>query len=375
VTPPLSSATQEPLQNPPRTKTLVPPMLAAFIRSLAPRAPRTLKTYGAVVASFFAFLGHGDAPTQPPTRADVETFLARPRADGGPRSAAGRNQELAALRAYSAFAERELGWSASPTEGLPFAREAPHDPVVLSLAEVRRLFTAAAETSEGWERSRNLALLALLGQAALRVHELVRLDLTQVDLGSATLVAVRGKGATVHDIPLSPPCVALLSAYLPEREAHAADGETALFVSTSGRLSARTVQRLLERLREPMGTAKRITPHSLRHSVATLALTQGADLVTVAELLRHSDVNTTRRYIHLIDAQRREAVRRLGAAVPPELLAGAVRASPGGGAERLAEMAPVPPAAAPREASQDLPLTQRDPLPKLVDVQCGLDDT
>jgi hypothetical protein len=69
-----------------------------------------------------------------------------------------------------------------------------------------------------------------------------------------------------------------------------------------------------------MGSAKHITPHTLRHTAATLTLTAGTDLSTVAELLRHSDVNTTRRYLHLVDTRRREAVRRLEGTVPAAIL-------------------------------------------------------
>ena len=75
-----------------------------------------------------------------------------------------------------------------------------------------------------------------------------------------------------------------------------------------------------------MGSAKQITPHTFRHSAATLALSLGSDLSTVAELLRHLDLNTTRKYVHLVDERRREAVRRLAVAIPPEILAGTAAA-------------------------------------------------
>jgi integrase/recombinase XerC len=242
--------------------------------------------------------------------------------DGGRRSEAGRNQELQALRALAKFALRESLWPADPTTAGPFLREAPRDPAVLSLDELRRLFTVAAETAGPRRRARDLAILALLSQVGLRVHELVALDLGQIDLGSATLLLVRGKGGTVHDLPLSVPAVALLSNWIGERASRASEDEPALFMSSRGRrLGIRSVQRLLVRLRGALGTPKKITPHALRHSCATLALTLGTDLSTVAELLRHSDLNTTRRYLHLVDERRREAVRRLAVAVPPGLFA------------------------------------------------------
>jgi hypothetical protein len=73
---------------------------------------------------------------------------------------------------------------------------------------------------------------------------------------------------------------------------------------------------LLTQLRSGIGTKKRITPHTLRHSAATIALVLGADLSTVGDLLRHSDLNSARRYLHLVDDRKREAVRRLGTTVP-----------------------------------------------------------
>jgi integrase/recombinase XerC len=304
--------------------------LPTFLRQLAHRSPRTLKTYGAIVASFFAFVDPDGVQARVPKRADVEAFLARPRVDGGKRSPASWNQELAALRAFVKFARRELGWIENPTDGIPFAREAPHDPAVLSIVEVQRLLLTASTASRPPERSRNLAILAVLASLGLRVHEIEALNLAQFDIPSATLVGVRGKGETVHDLPLNSAAVALLLIYLADRPALAAPGESALFASSRGtRFSIRSIQRLLKRLRITMGTLKKVTPHTLRHSVATILLTLGVDISTVAEILRHSDLNTTRRYLHLVDERRREAVRRLGTAIPEGLL-GALSAIPAG---------------------------------------------
>ena len=112
--------------------------------------------------------------------------------------------------------------------------------------------------------------------------------------------------------------------WLEERRTLAADSEHALFVSPSGRrMSIRSVQRLVVKLRQAMGTAKRVTPHTFRHTCATLALTMGTDLSTVSDLLRHADLNVTRRYLHLVDKRRREAVCRLEVALPSDVVSAA----------------------------------------------------
>ncbi|TAK27018.1 MAG: hypothetical protein EPO40_18755 [Myxococcaceae bacterium] len=290
----------------------------AFVRALLSDhlAPRTAKTYGAILTTLFSFRG---AEPEPLTMTDVESFLARSRRDGSRRAASARNLDLAAIRSFVAFARRHLGWMTDPTEGIPFVREAPQDPAVLSAAELGKFFEVTAGSSRAPVRSRNLALVAVLSQIGLRVHEAVGLNLQQVDLEGATLVAVRGKGGTVHDLPLNRPAVTLLRAWIDERDERSP--ETALFLSARGtRLSIRAVESMIARIRKEMGSAKHITPHTMRHTAATLTLSLGTDLSTVAELLRHSDINTTRRYLHLVDTRRREAVRRLEGTVPSSLL-------------------------------------------------------
>jgi site-specific recombinase XerD len=328
--------------------------LDAFARHLAAghAAARTIKTYVAVISSLAVALPeHG----RPPTKAEVEAFLGRRRRDGTPRAASTRNQEFAAIRAFVSFAHDELGWTSEPTKGIDFVREPHCVPAVLTAPELSALFEAATRASRPHVRARDLALLAVLSQAALRVHEAVALDLYQVDLATGTLLSVRGKGGTVSDLPLNRPAVDLLRACIAARRAP--EGEPALFLSGRGtRLSIRAVEALLQRLRRAMGTAKKITPHTLRHTAATLTLTAGTDLATVGELLRHSDLNTTRVYLHLVDTRRREAVRRLEGTVPASVL-------------HPANPTPL----APQPAGLPKPLEPLDSLRKLgLDDQCGL---
>jgi site-specific recombinase XerC len=202
-------------------------LLPAFLLHLKSqnRSARTMTTYEAILVLF------SDATTaRTPSRIDVEAFLARPCLGGRHRAPATRNLDLAALRAFAKLAVRELGWTTNPTDGIPFVRDAARDPAVLTAPELRRLFSIAAEASRPGERSRNLALLAVLGQLGLRVHELVHLDVEQLDFASATLVGVRGKGGTVHDLPLNTPTVAFLTRWLAERGSIALADEPALFV-------------------------------------------------------------------------------------------------------------------------------------------------
>lgn len=330
-------------------------LLTAFRAHLtgARRAPRTFRTYTTIADAFLRSVSDTT-----PTATDIERFIGRPRLNGARRAATSCNQELAALRSLSKVAVREKTWPANPTEGVAFVRKAPHDPPFLGADELRQLFRAAAEHPPAGEGPQILAILGLLSQVGLRIHELVALDVDQVDLVTGTLLSVRGKGSTVHDLPLNGPAVTLLTAWLQARRTRAPPGEKALFLSSRRtRLAARTVENWFVRLRTAMGTVKKVTPHTLRHSAATVALTQGTDLATVAELLRHSDLNTTRRYLHLVDTRRREAVRRLATTVPAEVLEGT---PPESTASTPAQPPPNDPVPAVPEASASSPVESLD---------------
>lgn len=282
-------------------------------------AKRTAATYLTVAKHFLSSMDGRDQPTLH----DVETFLARPSRRGGRRAVTTRNQELASLRALANFARRDSTWTTDPTTGVEFKRVPKHEATYYTMSEVSRLFMAAARDNHPTLRARNLALLAVMSQAGLRVHEAVGLDANQVDLNQELLVGVQGKGETCVTIPLSPESTVLLGRWLAVRAQLAkSDEETALFVSRIGkRCSVRTVERMVNVLRVRAGIAKAACCHALRHSTATLALEIGCDLATIGELLRHASIETTKRYLHNLDHRRRDAVRRLAVSIPRRIVA------------------------------------------------------
>jgi integrase/recombinase XerC len=187
--------------------------------------------------------------------------------------------------------------------------------------ELHRLFIAAVEEPLPAMRARNVALLAMLSQAGLRVHEAVALNVEQADVTQEILVAVRGKGGTCTNIPLSPEVSVILARWLSLRVGIARFSEESLFVSRLGRrLSIRSVERLVEKLRRRAGITKAASCHALRHSTATLSLELGTDLATISEYLRHASIVTTQRYLHNLDGRLREAARRLARTIPRSVL-------------------------------------------------------
>ena len=211
------------------------------------------------------------------------------------------NMHLAALKGLARHHGRELR-----VKGMK--RVAP--PVEpLNGRELGRLLAAA--DGETWQAKRDVAVLNLLVRAGLRVGEVVALRVDDVELSQRKghVVVKSGKGLKERTVPLPREARAALRAYLAVRPAWAGEW---LFVSRTGKaLTPRDVQRLVGKAARAAGLAKRVTPHTLRHTYATRALRRGVDLATVAHLLGHENLSTTARYLHPDEARVAEMVEEL----------------------------------------------------------------
>lgn len=294
--------------------------LPAFVQHLTARAaaPRTIESYERTVRQFLDQLEE-----RPSTSTEVEAFLARPRQDGKPRGASTKRAELMALRAFFRFVARD-GAVVDPTHGITVKRERRQAAPVAMPADVPLLFEAAAGSTAP---SRNIAILGLLHVLGLRVHELAGLDIEQVDLAAKVLRRVKGKGGVVVDFPLPAALVAILERWLTERAmlGHT-PGAGPLFptarpaTSRTGRLSIRSLQRLVGRLAEEAGLGRSLGPHALRHGTATAAIWLGVDVPTTAEAMRHASIATTQTYVHLAKDARRDTYERIASLIPEALV-------------------------------------------------------
>ena len=160
---------------------------------------------------------------------------------------------------------------------------------------------------------RDRAIIELLYSGGLRVSELVGLNRDSINLERREFM-VRGKGSKDRPIFISVACADRVSDYLDART----DSLPALFlnnsrntqaVDTSGnyrRMTARSVERIVEKYARLAGITKHVSPHTLRHSFATDLLMNGADIRAVQSMLGHADISTTQIYTHVTDAHLRE---------------------------------------------------------------------
>ena len=230
-------------------------------------------------------------------RAEVPRYLLILREAGlSPRSVA---RHLSAIRQFHRFLVREGHATEDPTAHLESPRPWRRLPTVLSSEEVERLLAPRDATSP--QQYRDGAMLEVLYASGLRVSELVGLRLADLDL-TVGIIRVVGKGDKERLVPLGDAAVTSLRAYLthgrPRLERRRASPH--LFLGRHGRkLTRQMFWRLLKRYVGAAGIAKRVTPHTLRHSFATHLLEHGADLRSVQMMLGHADIATTQIYTHL----------------------------------------------------------------------------
>ncbi len=146
-----------------------------------------------------------------------------------------------------------------------------------------------------FSKFRNIALVYLLWGCGLRISELLSLDIPQI---KTDYIIVFGKGRKERIIPLLPEIKEKILEWIKCKKQNINVENDILFVNRSGeRLSARYVQKLIEKLRNQLDLDKNFTPHTLRHSFATQLLMNGVDLRTLQIMLGHSSLATTQHYL------------------------------------------------------------------------------
>jgi len=262
----------------------------------------TLRNYRSDLRQFEKFLEKDESGFYIPNRLDLRRFIVHLQKRGcAPRTIA---RKIATIRSFLEFLVGEGYISSNPAAGLPLPRREKRLPKFLDKKEIVKLIEAPDEKRAIGVRDR--AILEMLYSTGMRVSELVGLGSDSVDFIGG-VVKVLGKGRKVRIIPIGEAALSALSRYqerrwelLAKQRKDIIQDKGALFLDRwGGRLSCRSVCRLVNKYVIKIGTGMGISPHAIRHSFATHLLDAGADLRAVQELLGHASLSTTQIYTHV----------------------------------------------------------------------------
>ena len=269
-----------------------------FLRHERNASPHTIAAYGRDLKQLTEYFHKRGVLWKKADAIVLRGFLAELHAKHLKKTSIGR--KLASMRAFFDYARRK-GWiSADPAAGLATPRTDKTLPSFLSEDEAAGLLDLPASGRPGDLRDK--AILELLYATGIRVSELIGLNLEDIHSGER-LIRVLGKGRKERIVPFGAKAAERLQAYLQARRSMpilSGDGERAVFLNRrGGRLTVRSVQRMVRNFVTRTSVNRRISPHSLRHSFATHLLGRGADLRAIQELLGHASLATTQKYTHM----------------------------------------------------------------------------
>ena len=298
----------------------------AYLRLNRNASAHTVSAYDSDISQFLAFAAaHLTKARSNLEPGDLElgtirAFMADLYRQGHARTSVAR--KLSALRAFTRYLRREGLIEGDPAGLVVSPRKEHKVPAHLSVAEMEKLLEVPDTTEPLGRRDR--AILELFYASGLRLSELVALDVSDVNLG-ARIVRVMGKGGKERQVPFNTTTEKVLRSWYKDRAALVAASPEArspkpgarsrpaepLFVNArGGRLTGRSVQRLVARCVSLCSTRFGISPHALRHSFATHLLERGADLRAIQELLGHVQLSTTQRYTHVNAAHLLDVYRK-----------------------------------------------------------------
>jgi len=280
-------------------KTIVGKAVAQFLQSLRQRnaSIHTIKAYQGDLAEFGAYVG--SRGWKQIDHVAVRGFLARLYEKGLGKTSVARS--LAAVRSLYRWLAQEGVVDHNPAALVSTPKLPKILPRVPSIEELNSVLDGKMpEVAAFPERDR--LMLELLYGCGIRNSELIGINLEDIRL-SREAILIRGKGKKERYVPFGDSVKAALTAYLPARQQMLGERKknvSALLVNwRGGRLTTRSVGRIIKKIAVAKGLSPDVHPHTLRHAFGTHMLEEGADLRAIQEMLGHERLSTTQRYTQL----------------------------------------------------------------------------
>ncbi len=290
-----------------------------LLRVVKDASPHTLRNYALDLAAFKTFFEEEILKSKEPfspERIDkraVRAYLTALNMKGAKKKTILRR--LSALRSFFKFLLKEKILSYNPLDEVESPKLEKRLPPSLSYAQVEHLLSQPDTASYLGLRDRTI--MELLYSSGLRISELAGLSRADFDAASR-LLRLLGKGKKQRVVPLTATAAEWLEKYLdhPERQMDSAEHKAqidpdAIFLNKwGGRITVRSIDRRFEEYYKASGLVGKITPHTIRHTIATHWLEKGMDLKTIQLLLGHSSLATTTIYTHVSTRLKREVYEK-----------------------------------------------------------------
>jgi len=272
-----------------------------YLRVIKNSSEHTIRNYGIDLRSFEAYfvVEKVDVKIEAIDRKTIRGYLAWLHSQGLNKKTLARR--LSSLRSFFRYLQNQKIVSANPIEEIDNPKLDKQLPVSISYEQIQQFFNQPdIETYLGY---RDRTMMELFYSSGLRLSELAGLNRLDCDFPNLT-VKLRGKGKKERIVPITKNAAAWMQSYLNHAERHMKTeihapqiDEEAIFLNKHGyRLTTRSIDRLFDQHLSRSGLAGKITPHTLRHSIATHWLENGMDLKTIQLLLGHSSPTTTTIY-------------------------------------------------------------------------------
>jgi integrase/recombinase XerC len=279
-------------------------------------SPHTLRAYERELQNFASYLVNmfgAEVAIKRIEHQHIRAYLGALYEKGLSKASAAR--ALAAIRSWFKWLARAGHVDQSPAALVATPKLPKHLPRVPTIEQMNRAVDGVSEDFAAWPE-RDRLIFELLYGCGIRNAELVGIDLKDIHWANDAIL-VRGKGRKERYVPLGDAAAQALRGYLPQREARLQTGRKqseALLLNAklrgNGRLTTRSVGRIVKALAIANGLPAEVHPHTLRHAFGTHMLEEGADLRAIQELLGHERLSTTQRYTQLTVGQVAEVYDR-----------------------------------------------------------------
>lgn len=268
-----------------------------YLRYEQNRSPLTVANYEADLQAFELFFRNLDSQLSWQTvDADVIRDWMESMMDKG-NSASSVHRRLSALRSFYRFALAHQLVERDPAHQVEGPKEKKSLPQFMREDDMDRLLDDV-EWGDGYQSVLERTIIMTFYQTGIRLSELIGLTDASVDIGQRQL-KVMGKGGKQRLVPFGQELAECLTGYVQERDVAVGRGERSFFLSAKGKkLSPQQVRTWVRARLAQVSTAKKRSPHVLRHTFATAMLNHGASIESIRRLLGHASASTTEIYAH-----------------------------------------------------------------------------